>query len=80
MRGLRHEKSDRATARTAAMRTTAADGARQPGPPAVDNSVTCVAGCGGRAGEAVQRLPELPPPTPVAPRSEDGNEPLDVVR
>ena len=67
-------------ARTAAMRTTAADGARQPGPAAAGNSVTCVAGCGGRAGEAVQRLLELPPPKPVAPRSEDGNEPLDIVR
>ena len=67
-------------ARTAAMRTTAGDGARQLGPAAVDNSVTCVAGCGGRAGEAVQRLPELPSRKPVAPRSEDGNEPLDIVR
>jgi hypothetical protein len=65
-------------ARAAAMRTTAADGARKPGP--ASNSVTCVAGCGGRAGEAVQRLPELPPPKPVVPRTEDGNEPLDVVR
>jgi hypothetical protein len=67
-------------ARTAAMRTTAGDGARQPGPAAANNSVTCVAGCGGRAGEAVQRLPELPPRKVVAPRSEDGNEPLDIVR
>jgi hypothetical protein len=67
-------------ARTAAMRTTAADGTRQSGPSAADNSVTCVAGCAGRPGEVVQRLPDLPPPTVVAPRSEDGNEPLDVVR
>jgi hypothetical protein len=67
-------------ARTAVMRTTAADGARQPGPAAADNSVTCVAGCGGKAGEVVQRLPDLLPPKPVAPRSEDGNEPLDIVR
>jgi hypothetical protein len=64
-------------ARAAEMRTTAGDGARKP---AVSNSVTCVAGCGGRAGEAVQRLPELPPPRPVVPRKDDDNEPLDVVR
>ncbi len=66
-------------ARTAAMRTTA-DGARQPGPAAAGNSVTCVAGCAGRPGEAVQRLPDLLPPKVVAPRSEDGNEPLDIIR
>ncbi len=67
-------------ARTAAMRTTAADGVRQPVPAAGGNSVTCVAGCGGKAGEAVQRLPDLLPSKPVAPRSEYGNEPLDIVR
>ena len=66
-------------ARAAAMRTTA-DGARQPGPAAAGNTVTCVAGCAGRPGEAVQRLPDLLPPKVVAPRSEDGNEPLDIIR
>lgn len=66
-------------ARTSAMRTTAAGGARQPGPAAGDNSVVCVAGCGGKAGEVVQRLPDLPAKV-VAPRSENGNEPLDVIR
>jgi hypothetical protein len=68
-------------ARTAAMRTTAGDGARQLGPAAAaNNSVTCVAGCGGRPGDVVQRLLDLPPPKVVAPRSEDGNEPLDIIR
>ena len=67
-------------ARTAAMRTTAADSALRPGPAAVDNSVTCVAGCAGRPGDVVQRLPDLLPPKVVAPRSEEGNEPLDIIR
>ena len=63
--------------RTAAMRTTAADGAAG-GPQANygGDTVTCMAGCGGRPGQVVQRMPGLPPPK-AAP-APDGNEPLDI--
>lgn len=65
--------------RVGGMRTTAA-GARQPAYDAIDkNSVLCVAGCGGKAAQVVQRLPELPPKPKLAPVPDDrGNEPLDV--
>lgn len=80
-----------ATARTGAMRTTAGSmGSPQKGRPdnaaglaAADaNAITCVAGCGGRPGQVLQRLPDLPASRPPAPRKEAdaGNEPLDIGR
>jgi hypothetical protein len=77
-----------ATARKGAMRTTAGsmDGSRKPAnaagfDAAGHNAITCVAGCGGRPGQVLQRLPDLPvahrPPTPRN-EAEAGNEPLDI--
>ena len=66
--------------RVGGMRTTAA-GAREPAFDAVDkNSVLCVAGCSGKSGQVVQRLPELPQRPKLAPVAVDErvNEPLDV--
>lgn len=66
--------------RSAAMRTTAGDGRPNYGAYGLDtDAVTCVAGCSGRRGQAVQRLPGLPP-LKAAPSRTEGNEPLDVVR
>lgn len=79
------------TARAGAMRTTAGSmGSPQKGRPAnaaglaaTDlNVITCIAGCGGRPGQVLQRLPDLPAPRPPAPRkeAEATNEPLDIGR
>ena len=79
-----------AKARTGEMRTTAGsmDGSRKPAnaagfDAAGHNAITCVAGCGGRPGQVLQRLPDLPvahrPPTPRN-EAEAGNEPLDIGR
>lgn len=68
--------------RAGAMRTTAGD--RRPnhagyGAPDSD-AVTCAAGCAGRAGQVVQRLPELPPlKVPPHAAGKEGNEPLDII-
>ncbi len=68
--------------RVGAMRTTAGgadQGRPHPSYDAADrDAVLCVAGCGGRTGEVVQRMPELPP-LKVAPHATEGrgNEPLD---
>jgi hypothetical protein len=68
--------------RVGGMRTTAAGAGRSGATfPAADrDSVICVAGCLGKSGEAVQRLPGLPMPKAApAPRDmEEGNEPLEV--
>ena len=80
-----------ATARAGEMRTTAASmgephkrgGADAAGFPVTDpNAITCVAGCGGRPGQVLQRLPDLPEPLQPTPRkeAEAGNEPLDIGR
>jgi hypothetical protein len=64
--------------RAGAMRTTAAGASAGRAAYGASDAVTCIAGCGGPAGQIVQRLPGLPPPkAPPAPR-EQGNEPLDV--
>ena len=77
-----------AKARTGAMRTTAGsmDGSHQrhpanaagfdaPGP----NAITCVAGCGGRPGQVLQRLPDLPVQRPPPRKgAEAATEPLDI--
>jgi hypothetical protein len=78
------------TTRTGKMRTTAGsmDGPRKGGadaagfPPTDPNAITCVAGCGGRAGQVVQRLPDLPASGQPAPRkdADAGIEPLDIGR
>ena len=44
--------------RAGSMRTTAGGADHGAGP---DDAVTCMAGCGGRPGQIVQRLSELPP-------------------
>ena len=78
-----------ATARTGEMRTTAGSmgGSRNRRPAnaagfdaADPNAITCVAGCGGRAGQVLQRLPDLPAQRSATPRkeAEGGNEPLDI--
>jgi hypothetical protein len=76
-----------ATARTGEMRTTAGSMVRSRRPAnaagfdaADPNAITCVAGCGGRPGQVLQRLPDLPAQRPPAPRkeAEAGNEPLDI--
>lgn len=68
--------------RAGAMRTTAGDRRRKGagyGAPDSD-AVTCVAGCAGRAGQVVQRLPGLPPPkAPPHAAAKEGNEPLDII-
>ena len=80
-----------ATARAGEMRTTAGsmDGlhtrrrADAAGIAAADpNAVTCVAGCGGRPGQVLQRLPDLPARRQAPPPkdAEAGNEPLDIGR
>lgn len=53
------------------------------------NDVVCIAGCIGRPGQVVQRLPDLPPPPKVMPKvhkdaksetpKEKWNEPLQVL-
>jgi hypothetical protein len=64
--------------RTSAMRTTA--GGLSANAAIDSDAVKCVAGCAGRPGEVVQRLPGLPAPKAPAPDpSKEGNEPLDVV-
>lgn len=64
--------------RLGGMRTTAAGGPAF-NKTADSDSVICVAGCQGRTGEVVQRMPGLPKPKAAAPRSgTEGNEPLDV--
>jgi hypothetical protein len=74
-----------ATARAGEMRTTAGS-MGDPGKRGGDaagllkadpNAITCVAGCGGRPGQVLQHLPELPTPRKEA---EAGNEPLDIGR
>lgn len=66
--------------RSAAMRTTAG-GASRPGYGSADrDSVLCIGGCAGRPGQAVQRLPGLPPLKAEQPAEAEPNEPLDVVR
>ncbi len=68
-------------ARSAAMRTTAGDSRPNYGAYGVDaDAVTCVAGCSGQRGAAVQRLPGLSPMKAPAAAPAAGNEPLDVVR
>lgn len=54
---------------------------------ASNDAVTCVAGCGGRPGQVVQRLPGLPsqprvkpPRAPAEAEAKPGNEPLDARR
>ena len=80
-----------ATARAGEMRTTAGSmgeshkrgGADAGGFATTDpNATTCVAGCVGRQGQVLQRLPELPAPLQPAPHkeAEAGNEPLDIGR
>jgi hypothetical protein len=80
-----------ATERAGEMRTTAGsmNGSRKGRPAnatgfaATDpNAVTCVAGCGGRPGQVLQRMPDLPVQRPPSPRkeAEAGNEPLDIGR
>jgi hypothetical protein len=67
-------------------------GPRRPGQPvggSESNDVVCVAGCIGRPGQVVQRLPELPPPAKFVPKArkdakpgtpkEKWNEPLQVL-
>ena len=45
------------------------------------NAITCVAGCGGRPGQVLQRLPDLPTQWPPPRKeAEAGNEPLDIGR
>jgi hypothetical protein len=66
-------------ARASAMRTTSSDGANKFGSARYDDAVVCVAGGGGAPGQVVQRFPRLPPHV-AAPREEEGNEPLDMVR
>lgn len=75
--------------RIASMRTTSGGADLQPPQPAYDlidrDAVMCVAGCAGRPGQVVQRLPNLPA-VKVAPRhaveghAVEGNEPLDRIR
>jgi hypothetical protein len=79
-----------ATARTGEMRTTAGsmDGSHKRRPAnaagfdaADPNAITCVAGCGGRPGQVLQRLPDLPAQRPPPHKeAEAGNEPLDIGR
>lgn len=68
--------------RSAGMRTTAGGSAAAPHQPAYDaidrDAVMCVAGCGGRPGQVVQKMPGLPPPRADAASEEGANEPLDV--
>ena len=78
-----------ATDRAGEMRTTAGsmDGSHQGRPAnatgfgaADPNAITCVAGCGGRPGQVLQRLPDLPTQRPPPRKeAEAGNEPLDIV-
>ena len=78
-----------ATTRTGEMRTTAGsmDGSHKRRPAnaagfdaADPNAITCVAGCGSRPGQVLQRLPDLPAQRQPTPRKEAaaGNEPLDI--
>jgi hypothetical protein len=74
--------------RASEMRTTAGslDGPRRRSAAlpttASSDATTCVAGCGGPAGQVLQRMPGLPPPAKLVPRGEAdaSNEPLDVGR
>lgn len=60
--------------RAGSMRTTAGGADHWGGP---DNAVTCMAGCGDRPGEIVQRLPDLPPPKAShAPKKESWEQEL----
>jgi len=65
--------------RIAGMRTTAAGGeASLPSYDRIDrDAVMCVAGCAGRAGQVVQRLPNLPPVKVAPQKTAKDNEPLD---
>ncbi len=81
-------------ARSGSMRTTVGRIDDAPGRPpeyanygASNDAVTCVAGCGGKAGQVVQRLPGLPsqpvvkaPRAPAEAEAKPGNEPLDLRR
>lgn len=67
--------------RIGGMRTTAAGGEAEAPLPSYDrvdrDAVMCVAGCAGRGGQVVQRLPNLPPVKVAPPQAPKGNEPLD---
>ncbi len=75
-----------AAARAGEMRTTAGSMGGSPTRGQADaadsDAVTCVAGCGGRPGQVVQRLPDLPSRRQATPRKapDVGNEPLDIGR